>query len=351
MQMLMRPAENPDGPPAEGEGEEQEPIAPPALELDTLTTMVWSGTAAPSDHNLVLRERIRVTEEDFSVRASLRVAVSDPGMSLRCSIQIQHPAFPAVDADGGVGEPPKATTITAYGRRQNWIDALETRSVYQGTGEVRIPYICFSPGLVYILHIESLEPIADPESLKWTMHGFYNGEQGILQIGRDTANDELEQMVRDKWEADEEGRAERAEKLRAEYLEAKNQGAPIVLSGLRPPVATEDEDEETARAREAKTAELAALANLAARTDPTDHARPDVRFFLTGTKEEAQMVMEDPYEVLPLVEETRTLRMEHRESVRADFDAARAQMVDTANAGLDKFHAGLESLGAWRANA
>jgi len=124
-----------------------------------------------------------------------------------------------------------------------------------------------------------------------------------------------------------------------------------VLSGLRPPVATEDEDEETARAREAKTAELAALANLAARTDPTDHARPDVRFFLTGTKEEAQMVMEDPYEVLPLVEETRTLRMEHRESVRADFDAARAEKVETANASLEKFQSGLESLGEWRANA
>merc|ERR1719498_1030084 len=244
MQMLMRPAENPDGPPAEGEGEEQEPIAPPALELDTLTTTVWSGTAAPSDHNLVLRERIRVTEEDVSVRASLRVAVSDLSLNLRCSIQVQHPAFPTVDADGSVGEPQKATTITAYGRRQNWIDSLETRSVYHGTGEVRIPYICFSPGLVYILHIESTEPIEDPASLKWTLHGFYNGEQGILQIGQDTANDELEQMVRDKWEADEEGRAERAKKLREEYTKAKKKSAPIVLSGLRRPEEAEDEDEE-----------------------------------------------------------------------------------------------------------
>merc|ERR1719353_523230 len=330
MNMLVRPAADPD-PPAKVEGEEGEgegeEIAPPALELDTLTTTVWSGTAAPSDHNLVLRERIRVTEDDVSVRASLRVAVSDLGINLRCSIQVQHPAFPSVDADGNVGEPPKATTITAYGRRQHWIDSLETRSVYHGTGEVRIPYICFSPGIVYILHIESTEPIADPESLQWTMHGFYNGEQGILQIGRDTANDELEQMVRDKWEADEEGRAERAAKLREEYLEAKKQKAPIVLSGLRPPVAAEDEDEEAARAREAKAAELAALADLAAATDPTDHARPDVRFFLTGTKEPAQMVMEDPYEVLPLIEETRRLRMEHREAVRAGLDASRAQMA------------------------
>merc|ERR1719353_1520615 len=248
MNMLVRPAADPD-PPEKVEGEEAEgeaeEIAPPALELDTLTTTVWSGTAAPSDHNLVLRERIRVTEEDVSVRASLRVAVSDLTMALRCSIQVQHPAFPAVDEDGNVGEPPKATTITAYGRRQSWIDSLETRSVYHGTGEVRIPYICFSPGLVYILHIESTEPIEDPESLKWTMHGFYNGEQGILQIGRDTANDELEQMVRDKWEADEEGRAERAAKLREEYMEAKANNAPIVLSGLCPPVTHEDEDEET----------------------------------------------------------------------------------------------------------
>merc|ERR1719353_2459434 len=354
MNMLVRPAADPD-PPAKVEGEEGEgegeEIAPPALELDTLTTTVWSGTAAPSDHNLVLRERIRVTEEDVSVRASLRVAVSDLTMALRCSIQVQHPAFPTVDEDGTVGEPPKAMTITAYGRRQNWIDSLETRSVYHGTGEVRIPYICFSPGLIYILHIESEEPIADPESLKWTLHGFYNGEQGILQIGRDTANDELEQMVRDKWEADEEGRAERAAKLREEYLAAQSQGAPIVLSGLRPPVATEDEDEETARAREAKTAELAALANLAAGTDPTDHARPDVRFFLTGTKEEAQMVMEDPYEVLPLVEETREVRKEHREAVRAALDAERAATVEDAAARLDSFQAGLEKLAEWRAAA
>merc|ERR1719240_1718050 len=354
MNMLVRPAPDPD-PPAKVEGEdgeaEAEEIAPPALELDTLTTTVWSGTAAPSDHNLVLRERIRVTEDDVSVRASLRVAVSDVGLTLRCSIQVQHPAFPAVDEDGTVGEPPKATTITAYGRRQNWIDSLETRSVYQGIGEVRIPYICFSPGLVYILHIESLEPIADPESLKWTMHGFYNGEQGILQIGRDTANDELEQMVRDAWEAAEEGRAERAAKMRAEYLEANGRKEPIVLSGLRPPVAHEDEDEETKHAREAKVAELSSLAELAAATDPSDHARPDVRFFLTGTKEEAQMVMEDPYEVLPLIEETRTLRMEHREAVRAGLDAARGQMVDTASASLEKFQSGLESLGEWRGNA
>merc|ERR550537_1676992 len=352
MQMLVRPAEDPDPQPkAEGEGEGEEEIAPPALELDTLTTTVWSGTAAPSDHNLVSRERIRVTEEDVSVRASLRVAVSDLTMALRCSIQVQHPAFPAVDADGNVGEPQKATTITAYGRRQNWIDSLETRSVYHGTGEVRIPYICFSPGLVYILHIESTEPIADPESLKWTMHGFYNGEAGILQFGRDTANDELEQMVRDAWEAAEEGRAERAAKLRAEYMEAKAREEPIILSGLKPPVAAEDEDEEAARVREAKAAELAALAELAARTDPSDHARPDVRFFLTGTKEEAQMVMEDPYEVLPLVEETRTLRMEHREATRAGLDAARAEMVEKANASLDSFQAGLEKLAEWRANA
>merc|ERR1719353_299740 len=181
MNMLVRPAADPD-PPAKVEGEEGEgegeEIAPPALELDTLTTTVWSGTAAPSDHNLVLRERIRVLEEDVTVRASLRVAVSDPSINLRCSIQVQHPAFPPVDEAGAVGEPPKATTITAYGRRQHWIDSLETRSVYHGTGEVRIPYICFSPGIVYILHIESTEPIADPESLKWTMHGFYNGEAG-----------------------------------------------------------------------------------------------------------------------------------------------------------------------------
>jgi hypothetical protein len=351
MQMLVRPAENPDGPPAEGEGEEQEPVAPPALELDTLTTTVWSGTAAPSDHNLVLRERIRVLEEDVTVRASLRVAVSDPSINLRCSIQVQHPAFPPVDEAGAVGEPPKATTITAYGRRQHWIDSLETRRVYAGTGEVRIPYICFSPGLVYILHIESTEPIADPESLKWTLHGFYNGEAGILQIGRDTANDELEQMVRDAWEAAEEGRAERAAKLRAEYMEAKAREEPIILSGLKPPVAAEDEDEETAHKREAKAAELAALAELAARTDPSDHARPDVRFFLTGTKEEAQMVMEDPYEVLPLVEETRALRKEHREAVRAGLDAARAEMVEKAIASLEKFQGGLEKLGEWRANA
>merc|ERR1719174_184943 len=61
--------------------------------------------------------------------------------------------------------------------------------------------------------------------------------------------------------------------------------------------------------------------------------------------------MEDPYEVLPLIEETRTLRREHREAVRADLDAARVEMVEKANASLEKFQSGLEALGEWRANA
>jgi hypothetical protein len=117
------------------------------------------------------------------------------------------------------------------------------------------------------------------------------------------------------------------------------------------PVEAENEDDEAARAREEKAAELTKLAELAERTDPEDHARPDVRFFLSGTKEEAQMVMEDPYEVLPLVAETREVRKEHREAVRAALDAERAATVEDAAARLDSFQAGLEKLAEWRAAA
>lgn len=55
------------------------------------------------------------------------------------------------------------------------------------------------------------------------------------------------------------------------------------------------------------------------------------------------MVMEDPYEVLPLVEETRTIRLQHREAVREGFDTARAELVDKATASLEKFRRGSRS--------
>ena len=96
----------------------------------------------------MLRERL--TTAEGPVRATMRISVSDPELRLRFSVQVQHPPFPLVNAEGEVGEQHKATNIPGYGRRQAWIDALETLRVLEGQGSLAIDHICFSPEVSWV---------------------------------------------------------------------------------------------------------------------------------------------------------------------------------------------------------
>lgn len=164
-------------------------------------------------------------------------------------------------------------------------------------------------------------------------------------------------MVRAAWEEKDEGRAARAAALRQEFLDAQAAGRGVVRSGLRPPDAPpegeeENEDEEAKAQRLAKLAELEALEAVATNANPPNHAREDVRAFLDATvTTPAHLQMFDPYQVIPLTEETREIRKEDRQYVIDAAVAAKAAMEEKAAEALERFKENLENMSEWRSNA
>lgn len=289
---------------AAGDGEKESPPGP--LQLNPLTVdhvLRWRGDCTLNDKALVLCERITVPPENGDVTSTLRVCVEGlPQAYLKATLVAQMLPKEEMRPDNADGTRPEALVRDQpinprdYGGRRNWLSRCKVVAEASGLEAVSFPHVLMTQSSTYILYVH-LDTFRGPTSLEggsWLLESF---GAGAIQVGADTMEIDLEDLVRRSWAVEEdEGlppRAEAASASRAAWV-AKASGE----SG-------EHGDEAAADGEEAgPTAEQQELADALSRAKEVVHPNITVDAFLRGHAEvDAILVMEDPYTVAPDKEE------------------------------------------------
>mmetsp|Transcript_3114 Transcript_3114/g.12091 ORF Transcript_3114/g.12091 Transcript_3114/m.12091 type:complete len:1373 (-) Transcript_3114:106-4224(-) len=202
---------------SEGEqGDEPEPLSVSMLSAET--EQRWNGETAPNDKHMVMCERLTIPVGGGDITAMLRVAVSElPGAFLSVSLVAQLPPreetrhdFRNREESAPTPEPlaPGAPIDPRdYNGRKSWLSRCRTVAEAIGVEVVTLPHVILCEGATYLIYVK-LDPYKGMDALeggKWLLELFGSGE---VEGGRDTMEQDLEELVRKSWVVkDEEGQS------------------------------------------------------------------------------------------------------------------------------------------------
>jgi len=227
LQVLLPPQLG-SAPTSASEEDETPPLELVDLKVDQVSR--WSADVVPNEKGIILRERIVIPHGNGDVTGTIRVTVQGlPRAVLNANLMAQLPPTQEMrpQVDGATPEPfapgvpidPKE-----YGGRQNWLDSKTIVARESGVERVMFPHVLLCEGSTYLLDV-FVDPYKGPDKLDsgtWQLEIFGSGD---VEMGADTMEQDLEELVRKSWETNEEGvapRKERAERSRKRWM--KKQG-------------------------------------------------------------------------------------------------------------------------------
>jgi hypothetical protein len=331
LQVLLPPQLS-SAPTSASEEDETPPLELVDLKVDQVSR--WSADVVPNEKGIILRERIVIPHGNGDVTGTIRVTVQGlPRAVLNAKLMAQLPPTQEMrpQVDGATLEPfapgvpidPKE-----YGGRQNWLDSKAIRASESGVERVMFPHVLLCEGSTYLLDV-FVDPYKGPDKLDsgtWQLEIFGSGE---VEMGADTMEQDLEELVRKSWETNEEGvapRKERAERSRKRWMkkqgllaadedvedeepkaepkaEAKAEAKAKAKSGKDAKGKQAQEEQEPVVNKEEQEAEWLNAALERAASQKHSNATVD-EFVQVHTVIEPTLTEENPYTVAPVLHDT-----------------------------------------------